>query len=562
MSSGDESVANSGLTGHSSGKGASNLTYTTANSSGNKPKHETDSDGAEGLAAASDLAITSGAAGEEDDSVVGAAAEQSASTAGGKHSGERAFLGRAAKGIQKSCEDLSSAVSAERTARSTVDKLRSTLAPIRKERKEKRKETWIMLGSLLGHLDLVWDITTCSWNTDFLATASADRTVRIFNTTQTKSTWCYVNHRGSVNSVQFHPSKRLVLTASGDQSCHVFKLPRSRSDSSTLSALGNVSPNPSRHRQSNRIDTATVNTLSSSLATKPTNTQTATKGIDSTTSPGGGLWSPLLQNGGVVNNSLADPVTEQQQPIISRAHDFSQTKSNVTETLHTSSRAVRHSKSTSAYIRNAQRELNGHSAPVVCARWLSADAAVSCSWDHTLIHWNVDSGTQIHQAHAQLRENEKLTSMCLDPTSLSTAVCSATDGVLRQWDMRTGSSSTAASVVHSFTAHEDVISSVSFVGPNQLVSGSDDRTVKVWDLRAYNTPLCTIRCPARVNRIGISPLSNMIAIPMDDKPIRVHDLKGNRLVRFHNKDKAVRSLSFSSWLFSRVSFAPWLFSRL
>jgi hypothetical protein len=43
-----------------------------------------------------------------------------------------------------------------------------------------------MLGSLLGHLDLVWDVTTCSWNTDFLATASADRTVRIFDTTKTK----------------------------------------------------------------------------------------------------------------------------------------------------------------------------------------------------------------------------------------------------------------------------------------------------------------------------------------------------------------------------------------
>ena len=34
----------------------------------------------------------------------------------------------------------------------------------------------------------------------------------------------YTGHTGSVNSLRFHPSKELVLTASGDGSVHIWQV--------------------------------------------------------------------------------------------------------------------------------------------------------------------------------------------------------------------------------------------------------------------------------------------------------------------------------------------------
>jgi WD40 repeat protein len=62
-----------------------------------------------------------------------------------------------------------------------------------------------------------------------------------------------------------------------------------------------------------------------------------------------------------------------------------------------------------------------------------------------------------------LEGNDKLTYMCLNPRSPSAALCSATDGSIRQWDMRTGGSSSSSSIVQSFTAHEEYVPSFCWV---------------------------------------------------------------------------------------------------
>lgn len=33
----------------------------------------------------------------------------------------------------------------------------------------------------------------------------------------------YQGHKGSVNSMRFHPTKDLIMTASGDQTCHLWQ---------------------------------------------------------------------------------------------------------------------------------------------------------------------------------------------------------------------------------------------------------------------------------------------------------------------------------------------------
>ncbi|EDV20581.1 uncharacterized protein TRIADDRAFT_60998 [Trichoplax adhaerens] len=64
---------------------------------------------------------------------------------------------------------------------------------------------------------------------------------------------------------------------------------------------------------------------------------------------------------------------------------------------------------------------------------------------------------------------------------------------------------------------------------DKIVSGSDDRTVKVWDLKNMRSPSATMRLDSAVNKLSVS--NNVIAIPHDNRHIRLYDLNGNRIAR-------------------------------
>jgi len=59
------------------------------------------------------------------------------------------------------------------------------------------------------------------------------------------------------------------------------------------------------------------------------------------------------------------------------------------------------------------------------------------------------------------------------------------------------------------------------------VSGSDDRTVKVWDLRNMRSAVATVQCDSSVNRISVSS-GGLVAVPYDNRNVRIFDLAGVR----------------------------------
>ncbi|KAL3313248.1 WD repeat-containing protein 37 [Cichlidogyrus casuarinus] len=76
---------------------------------------------------------------------------------------------------------------------------------------------------LVGHRDGIWEISAFK---NFLASCSADCTLRLW--ANDDSALCYLmyaGHGGSVNSVRFREQDNLMLTASGDGSAHLIKLP-------------------------------------------------------------------------------------------------------------------------------------------------------------------------------------------------------------------------------------------------------------------------------------------------------------------------------------------------
>lgn len=74
---------------------------------------------------------------------------------------------------------------------------------------------------------------------------------------------------------------------------------------------------------------------------------------------------------------------------------------------------------------------------------------------------------------------------------------------------------------------------------DKVVSGSDDRTVKVWELRNMRSALTTIRTDSAVNRISVSP-TGVIAIPHDNRQIRLFDLNGQRIARLPRTSRQVK----------------------
>lgn len=119
-----------------------------------------------------------------------------------------------------------------------------------------------------------------------------------------------------------------------------------------------------------------------------------------------------------------------------------------------------------------------------------------------------------------------------------------------------------------------VTSAVFTVGDN-VVSGSDDRTVKVWDLKNMRSPIATIRTDSAVNRsasryththppysgcsvrslhclcltrISVSVNQKIIALPHDNRQVRLFDMSGVRLARLPRSNRQVSGRGSSSRL--------------
>nr|XP_012604005.1 WD repeat-containing protein 37-like [Microcebus murinus] len=84
-----------------------------------------------------------------------------------------------------------------------------------------------------------------------------------------------------------------------------------------------------------------------------------------------------------------------------------------------------------------------------------------------------------------------------------------------------------------------VTSAVFTVGDN-VVSGSDDRTVKVWDLKNMRSPIATIRTDSAINRINVCVGQKIIALPHDNRQVRLFDMSGVRLARLPRSSRQVR----------------------
>lgn len=173
-------------------------------------------------------------------------------------------------------------------------------------------------------------------------------------------------------------------------------------------------------------------------------------------------------------------------------------------------------------LRTPLRSLAGHVGVVIAADWLpGGDHAVTAGWDRLACIWDTQTGQLLHQLTGH---DEELTHTAAHP-SARLVVTSSKDSTFRLWDFRESIYS-----VSVFQGHQDSVTSANFTRDDLVVSGSDDRSTRIWDLRNMRSPLATIHSDSAVNRLSISN-AGLIAIPFDNRNVRLFDLNGQRVGR-------------------------------
>ncbi|ESO07306.1 hypothetical protein HELRODRAFT_191131 [Helobdella robusta] len=205
-------------------------------------------------------------------------------------------------------------------------------------------------------------------------------------------------------------------------------------------------------------------------------------------------------------------------------------------------------KSDPIIIHQSNLELLGHSGVVIAADWLSdGNHVITASWDRTANMYDAETGALINVLNGH---DQELTNVCVHP-SQNLVLTSSKDTTFRLWDFRDSSMR-----VNVFQGHTQSVATAVFAGGDCLVSGSDDRSIKIWDLKNLRSPTTTIRVDSAVNRLSISPSSNLIAVPQDNCQLRLYDLQGTRHGRISKISKGhTHMISSAAWIDSSSTSA-------
>ena len=189
--------------------------------------------------------------------------------------------------------------------------------------------------------------------------------------------------------------------------------------------------------------------------------------------------------------------------------------------------------------------------------------------DHSIKVWDLSKKKQIASMDGHLASIS-----CMQMDQYSTLITGGRDAVLKLWDIDKAVTESSTDVdedndacVYTFDAHVDEITAISFDGDN-LVSGSQDRTIRQWDLNngkcvqtidlsfatgpmrsqrdssLYNSILLTKEPPA----IGaLQCFDAALATGTKDGIVRLWDLRSGKVVRtLEGHTNAITALQFDS----------------
>ncbi|CAD5220703.1 unnamed protein product [Bursaphelenchus xylophilus] len=193
----------------------------------------------------------------------------------------------------------------------------------------------------------------------------------------------------------------------------------------------------------------------------------------------------------------------------------------------------------SVVIRQPLRVFSGHSDAVVGAEFLQGgEQLITVSWDRTANIYDMENETVVNV----LTGHDSELTFCSSHKTNKIVATASRDHTFRLWDFRETMRSVAV-----FQGHNAAVNSVVFAANHHIISGSDDRTVKVWDLRNMRCAIASSRFDSGVNKVGASTKSRLMAIPLDNRHVYIHDLNGNRIGRLHRGNSHTALVTSAIW---------------
>jgi len=194
------------------------------------------------------------------------------------------------------------------------------------------------------------------------------------------------------------------------------------------------------------------------------------------------------------------------------------------------------------------RELEKHDGYLSCARLVDDSEIVSASGDGTLILWDIENKTakNIYADHTG-----DVMCVSLNKKHSQMFVSGSVDSTAKVWDSRQGERCVA-----NFTGHEADINTVQwFPDSNCVVSGSDDGTVRLFDIRSYrqlsqyiDKNNVSLHCsdPAGVTSVDVSKSGHYIFAAYDNGHVYMWStLRGEHLCDLPHEGR-VSSLGVSA----------------
>lgn len=164
------------------------------------------------------------------------------------------------------------------------------------------------------------------------------------------------------------------------------------------------------------------------------------------------------------------------------------------------------------------------------SNWVAAIAAdpnsyrlASGSKDHQVRLWDLETGdcTRIYNGHT-----DAVTCVAFSPTptafhqigTVGILASGSDDRTIKLWDVRTGE------CLKTFWGHTDWVQAIAFSPDGQtLVSGSCDNTIKLWDLRSGECLQTLTEHTHRVKSVAFHPAGTQLASGSGDHQIKIWD---------------------------------------
>ncbi|MEG3988687.1 CHAT domain-containing protein [Microcoleus sp. S28C3] len=349
------------------------------------------------------------------------------------------------------------------------------------------------LGSHTGKVNAV----SFSPNGKLLATASDDRTVRLWDASTGKQIQILTGHTDVVNAVSFSPNSKLLATASNDKTVKVW-------DTSTGKQLKTLS----RHRDSVYL-----------VSFSPNGKLLAAGSNDNTVK----LW---------------DTSTGKQiQTIRAHKNGVNDLSFSPNSKLLATAGGDKTVKLWDTFTGKQIKTLSGHTDWVWKVSFSPDGKRLATgSDDNTVKLWDTSTGKQI-QTLSGHTGSVGLVSFSPNGKLLATG---SSDKTVKLWDTSTGKE------IKTLSGHTDAVIDFSF-SPNGklLATGSNEKTVKLWDTSTGKQIKTLSGHTDSVRGVSFSPDGKLLATRSDDNTVKLWDITGKQIKTLSGHKDKVWNVSFS-----------------